>query len=134
MGRARLARRDYIEPKGSGTSAEPVVVAENGGDVEPQCRFQVQRVEGAQIRHGQEARTAIDGTVEGSQCDAVEEAGHVALFEVLPHGEAAKLGLEQITGDEGDGCLIEPVHERRALWLVDEQGTERGSIDIDERI
>lgn len=39
-------------------------------------RLEVQDIEGAQIRHGQESRVSVDGPV----ADTIEEPGYIRLF------------------------------------------------------
>ncbi len=79
----------------------------------------MQSVERAQVRHGQEAGTAVDSPVERRKSDAIEETSHIGLLEGLPNCNATQFGLEQIAGDEGGRRPVEPVQERRALRLID---------------
>lgn len=101
-----------------------MVKGENCGGVESQRRFEVEGVERAKVSKWQEPGAAIHRPVDCGERNTFEQAGHVSLFEFFARGEAAKLGFEQVAGDDGRGCLVEPFRECLGFWLRNEQGAQ----------
>ena len=75
-----------------------MIVGEDGSNIDPHCGLQMQRVEGPQVRHGQETGPTVNGPIEDSECDAAKDTGHIGLVESVPDRVAAQLGLEKIAG------------------------------------
>ena len=66
----------HLKSHRTGRLAEPAVMGKDRSGIKAHGRLEVQDIEGAQIRHGQESRVSVDGPV----ADTIEEPGYIRLF------------------------------------------------------